>query len=188
MVSSASDKSLALSARVHVGLGGAAPGRVLRPDTTTAVAELMTREHDSAVVVTARDGLGIVTDADLRGRVMALGVSSDTPVSAIMSRPLHVVDAGASVQEAWLIMLETGRPLAGGRRRRWRDGHALRGQRHGHGRLRSLRASARHHEGALGRRAGRDRDPGTQAVCGPCRRGSWRLPRSRASSVRFAMP
>ena len=79
------------------------------PDVSIAeAAGLMNRKHVSAVLVSARGGLGIVTDADLRGKVVALRASSDAPVSTIMSQPVQLVDADATVQEARLIMLEAG--------------------------------------------------------------------------------
>ena len=50
------------------------------PDMTISeAAELMTARGRSAVLVRARDGLGIVTDVDLREKVVAGGVSATRP-------------------------------------------------------------------------------------------------------------
>ena len=79
------------------------------PHTTIAdAAGLMAREGVSAVLVTARDGLGIVTDVDLRDKVVAARASSDAPVSAIMSQPVRTLGTDAMAQEASLEMLEAG--------------------------------------------------------------------------------
>ena len=79
------------------------------PETTIgAAAELMSREGHSAVVVRTRDGLGIVTDVDLRERVVIGGVSRDAPVSAIMSAPVHTIAAGTLAAEASVAMLTHG--------------------------------------------------------------------------------
>ena len=56
----------------------------------------------------ARDGLGIVTDVDLREKVVAGGVSRDAPVSAIMSAPVHTIGADTLAAEASVTMLTFG--------------------------------------------------------------------------------
>ena len=58
------------------------------PDTTVrAAAALLIAEGRSALLVRGRDGLGIVTDVDLRDKVVVGGVSADAPVTAIMPPP-----------------------------------------------------------------------------------------------------
>jgi len=52
------------------------------------------------------DGLGIVTDSDLRSRVVAAGLSPDAPVSAIMTEPAYTVPADRLGGEILLDMLE----------------------------------------------------------------------------------
>jgi CBS domain-containing protein len=82
---------------------------VCDPETPISrAAEVMIAEGRSAVLVRAREGLGIVTDGDLRGKVVAGGVSRDAPVSAIMSTPVHTIGAGAFAAEAGLMMLTLG--------------------------------------------------------------------------------
>lgn len=49
---------------------------------------------------------GIVTDRDLRGRLLAAGLGPETPVSRIMSRPLITIDAEAPAFAALRHMLE----------------------------------------------------------------------------------
>ena len=78
-------------------------------DTTIGeAAEAMTAEGRSAILVRTREGLGIVTDTDLREKAVAGGVSRDAPVSAIMSTPVRTVAAGAFAPEASLTMLTFG--------------------------------------------------------------------------------
>ena len=79
------------------------------PDTTISeAAKIMTAEGRSAILVRARDGLGIVTDADLRTRVLVGGASGDAPVSAIMSAPAHTIGADTLAAEASIAMLTSG--------------------------------------------------------------------------------
>ncbi len=79
------------------------------PDTPIAdVAQLMAREGLTAVLIKTRDRLGIVTDVDMRDKVVALRASGDAPVSTIMSQPVQTVGAGALAQEASVQMMEAG--------------------------------------------------------------------------------
>ena len=82
---------------------------VCEPDTAIReAAGLMTAEGRSAILVRSRDGLGIVTDVDLRDKVVAGGVSRDAPVSAIMTAPAHAVGADTLAAEASIAMLTLG--------------------------------------------------------------------------------
>jgi CBS domain-containing protein len=69
-------------------------------------AKRMTAEGASAVVVQAGEQLGIVTDRDLRSRVVAAGISPDAPLSAVMSAPAHTVGADRLGADVLLDMLE----------------------------------------------------------------------------------
>jgi CBS domain-containing protein len=73
-------------------------------------ARLMSARGVGSVVVADPDGapLGIVTDRDLRSRVIAQGWSPETPVSAIMSSPLRSVAPGRLAFEALLEMTRGG--------------------------------------------------------------------------------
>jgi len=76
---------------------------------TTPVSEaarLMTARGVGSVVIAGADAvaLGIITDRDLRSRVVAKGLSVATPVSAIMSSPLIVVEPKRLAFDALLEM------------------------------------------------------------------------------------
>jgi CBS domain-containing protein len=74
-------------------------------------ARRMTAEGASAVLVRPGEpggALGIVTDSDLRSRVVAAGLSPDAPISAIMTTPAHTVTGDRLGGEVLLDMLERG--------------------------------------------------------------------------------
>jgi CBS domain-containing protein len=71
-------------------------------------AKRMTAEGASAVLVKTGQALGIVTDRDLRSRVVAAGVSPDEPVSAIMTSPVHAVRADSLGGDVLLDLLDRG--------------------------------------------------------------------------------
>ncbi len=76
--------------------------------TINGAAELMMEHGRSAILVRLRDGLGIVTDTDLRDKVVVGRASLDAPVSTIMSSPVHTVTSGTSAAEAAIAMLTFG--------------------------------------------------------------------------------
>ncbi len=86
------------------------PATVCTADTSIrAAAALMTEAGATSVVVDAGDGtLGIMTDRDLRTRVLAAGMSSDEPVSAAMSAPAYTCPATRLGGEVLLDMLDRG--------------------------------------------------------------------------------
>jgi CBS domain-containing protein len=69
-------------------------------------AQRVTADGASAVLVRTAHGLGIVTDRDFRSRVVAAGVSPDTPISGIMTMPAYTVTADRLAGEVLLDMLE----------------------------------------------------------------------------------
>ena len=71
-------------------------------------AKRMTAEGASAVLVRSGGTLGIVTDRDLRSRVVAAGVSPEAPVSAVMTTPAYAVTGDRLGGEVLLDMLERG--------------------------------------------------------------------------------
>lgn len=71
-------------------------------------AELMTQERVSSLLVEGADGLGILTDRDLRSRVLALGRSPETPIAGVLSSPVVTVPSDAMVAEVMALMLERG--------------------------------------------------------------------------------
>jgi CBS domain-containing protein len=71
------------------------------------VARVMADENVNSMIVRAENGqLGIVTDGDLRSRVIAEGMSVDTPVREVVSRPLTTVGADAAGADVMLAMLD----------------------------------------------------------------------------------
>ena len=82
---------------------------VVRPDDTVAeTSRRITDERTSCVVVAFPDGLGVVTDADIRRRVGTGEVPPAAPVAGIASRPALTVGHEASVNAALLTMVEHG--------------------------------------------------------------------------------
>jgi CBS domain-containing protein len=79
------------------------PGTTIRE-----AAQLMSDEMLTAVLVRSRKGLGIVTDADLRKKVVAGGLSPEAPVSAIMTVPVKTVSTKMLAPEASLEMMQAG--------------------------------------------------------------------------------
>jgi CBS domain-containing protein len=93
---------------------------------TTAIREgarLMAERDINSVVVVGPGGeaRGIVTDSDLRRRVVATGLAGSTAIEAVMSAPLVTIDADAFFFEAvhtmlrhrlhHLVVVQEGRPL-----------------------------------------------------------------------------
>jgi CBS domain-containing protein len=76
--------------------------------TVREAARRMTDAGASAVVVDLGGSLGIVTDGDLRRRVVAGGLSPDAPVTVAMSAPAFAVTADRLGSEVWLDMLDRG--------------------------------------------------------------------------------
>jgi CBS domain-containing protein len=73
------------------------------------VARTMSERNTSAVIVVARGGeLGIVTDTDLRTKVIAAGLDSSAPVRAVMSVPVHTIASDRLGGDALIDMVELG--------------------------------------------------------------------------------
>jgi CBS domain-containing protein len=83
---------------------------VCGPDTTIReAAEVMTAAHETSAVIRAGDGsLGILTDHDLRTRVVASGLTGDAPVSAAMSAPAYTCPPDRLGGDVLLDMLDRG--------------------------------------------------------------------------------
>ena len=78
----------------------------LDPKATVADAASAMRGAGTNSVLIAGDPPGIVTDRDLRNRVLAAKLDPGTPVSAVMSRPLRSLPADTTVLGALLWRLE----------------------------------------------------------------------------------
>jgi CBS domain-containing protein len=71
------------------------------------VSRVMSDENVNSMIVRAENGeLGIVTDGDLRSRVVEEGMSVDAPVGEALSGPLTTVSADAAGADVMLAMLD----------------------------------------------------------------------------------
>jgi CBS domain-containing protein len=73
--------------------------------TIAQAASVMQNARIGSVLVRANPP-GIITDRDLRGRVLAAGLGSEIPVRRVMSQPLKTLDSDAPVFAALHLMLE----------------------------------------------------------------------------------
>jgi CBS domain-containing protein len=83
---------------------------VCAPDTPIRdAAKLMSAAPSTSVVVDlGPGGYGILTDRDVRDRVVAAGMAGDAPVSAAMSAPAYTCTADRPAGEVLLEMLDRG--------------------------------------------------------------------------------
>jgi CBS domain-containing protein len=70
-------------------------------------ARVMRDEHVSSVLVRG-DPPAIVTDRDLRNRVLGQDLGPEIPAAQVSSRPLRTVDAATPLYEAWRTLLDAG--------------------------------------------------------------------------------
>ena len=72
------------------------------------VARLMNEKNRSSVVVRDSDGeyIGLLTDHDLRQKVIAQGLALERPVREIMSSPLVSASSDSQIYEAILLMMQ----------------------------------------------------------------------------------
>jgi len=78
------------------------------PATPAWEAAALMRDRGISSVLVRGTPPGIVTDRDLRSRVLAEDRPPETPVAEIASRPVRTVQAGTPVHEAFRILLEAG--------------------------------------------------------------------------------
>lgn len=71
-------------------------------------ARIMSEEVVTAVLVESHGELGIVTDADLRDKVLASGSPSEAPIAAIMTAPVLTISAERLAPEASIEMMQAG--------------------------------------------------------------------------------
>jgi len=82
------------------------PAVFVTPDTSIVdAAKVMTRERISSILVSS-EPVGILTDRDLRSRVIAANGDAMAPVTSAMSQPVATVHARASLFEGLVTMLE----------------------------------------------------------------------------------
>ena len=76
------------------------------PDATVQEAAKVMAKAGVGSVLVADEPPGILTDRDLRNRVLAAGRGPETPVREVMSRPLIAIDPDTPVHGAMMRMLE----------------------------------------------------------------------------------
>ena len=79
---------------------------IVDPDVNVAQAAQAMQTARVGSILIGSEPPGIVTDRDLRGRVLAAGLGSDTVISQVMSRPFVTIDSGAPAFAALRLMLE----------------------------------------------------------------------------------
>jgi CBS domain-containing protein len=86
------------------------PAVLCVPDLSVRDAARRMVEHSASCVLVRDAGalLGIVTDRDLRERVLAAGVSADSPLSEVMTTPVVTVPGEGRAADAMLTMLDRG--------------------------------------------------------------------------------
>jgi CBS domain-containing protein len=75
--------------------------------TVREVARVMRDEHISSVLLRCEPP-GIVTDRDLRNRVLGEDLDPEIPAARVCSRPLRTVAAATPLYEAWRTLLDLG--------------------------------------------------------------------------------
>lgn len=94
---------------IRIGNLIAAPPVLCRPERTIRdAANLMSAEGVSGLFVPTNGGLGLVTDADFRQKVVAGSVSPEAPITTIMTRPVLTVRADRFAVDAALDMIYAG--------------------------------------------------------------------------------
>jgi CBS domain-containing protein len=78
----------------------------VRPDATVGDAARLMRDKGISSVLVEGEPLGILTDRDLRSRVLAEGRGPATPVGDVATRPVRTVSADATLFETLVFMLE----------------------------------------------------------------------------------
>ncbi|MGH2540537.1 MAG: putative nucleotidyltransferase substrate binding domain-containing protein, partial [Actinomycetota bacterium] len=86
------------------------PPIVCSPDLPIrgAVERMATARISALLVVEGPETLGIVTDRDIRSRVVAVGTPTDAPIRTVMSSPVITVASTMPVDEVLLVMIEHG--------------------------------------------------------------------------------
>jgi CBS domain-containing protein len=82
------------------------PPLFVEPNATVAGAAREMRLAGAGAALVAGEPRGIVTDRDLRNRVVAEELATSAPVRSVMSHPVRTLPADASIEEALLLMLD----------------------------------------------------------------------------------
>ena len=78
----------------------------IEPGATIAQAAQAMQAARVGSILIAGEPPGIVTDRDLRGRVLAAGLAPDIPVGQVTTRPVKTIDSDAPTLAALRLMLE----------------------------------------------------------------------------------
>ncbi len=78
----------------------------IAPDATVREAAQLMRDYYLSSLIVDVFPPGIITDRDLRSRVLAAGLPEDTPVSKVMSAPARTLASDRLVFEALMLMLQ----------------------------------------------------------------------------------
>jgi len=89
-------------------LVGRPPVIVRGDETVREAAQKMVAERVSSLLVLTPGSTAIVTDRDLRSRVLAKGLGPDTRLADVLTSPLVTVAEDEPAEEALLLMLEHG--------------------------------------------------------------------------------
>lgn len=76
--------------------------------TIQEAASRMVEFNISSLIILNREGkpVGIITDADLKEKVVAEGLPSDTPVDEVMTRDLITIDINSKLKKVFELMSE----------------------------------------------------------------------------------
>lgn len=86
----------------------ARPPVSISPEATVGDAARLMRDERISSLIVEHTPIGIITDRDLRNRVLAEGLPDTTPVRHVMSVPATTIAADALAFEGLLLMLERG--------------------------------------------------------------------------------
>ena len=78
----------------------------LDPTATVQQAAQIMRDSQVGSLLVKAEPLGIITDRDLRNRVLAQGLGPQTPIRAVMTQPVKTVAADTPIHNAIQILLE----------------------------------------------------------------------------------
>ncbi len=81
----------------------------VEPGVTVAEAARVMRDAGLSAVLVRTDPPGILTDCDLRNRVLAEGLPADTSVERVSSSPIWTMPAETPIYEAWSELLDANR-------------------------------------------------------------------------------
>lgn len=102
------DPVLGGDALVAVGSLAERPAVTVPPGATILEAARVMRDERVSSVLLLSEPPAIVTDRDLRNRVLAAGLGPETPARDVASGPLRTVSHATPVFGAWQVMLEHG--------------------------------------------------------------------------------